>query len=158
MIGSPGGSMVKNLPANAGDSEDTDLWVRKVLWRRKWQPTPVFLPGKSHEQRSLAGYNLWACKESDMTEHTHTTSMITSLTPLFYSVPTISISSLLLEYPALNWLLPLDSTYDLSPGSNWAHSLTSWLPSLRLQHMLPTTNCPYPDLYFSYRRHHLLLY
>ena len=34
-------------------------WVRKIPWRRKWQPSPVFLPGKSHGQRSLAGYNLW---------------------------------------------------------------------------------------------------
>ena len=37
-------------------------------WRRKWQPTPVFLPGKSHGQRSLAGYSPWGCKESDTTE------------------------------------------------------------------------------------------
>ena len=32
-------------------------WVGKIPWRRAWQPTPVFLPGESHEQRSLAGYN-----------------------------------------------------------------------------------------------------
>ena len=37
-------------------------------WRRKWQPTPVFLPGKSHGQRSLAGYSPWGPKELDMTE------------------------------------------------------------------------------------------
>ena len=43
-------------------------WVRKIPWRRKWQPTPVFLPGKSHGQRSLAGYSLWGRKESDVTE------------------------------------------------------------------------------------------
>ena len=36
--------------------------------RRKWQPTPVFLPGESHGQRSLGGYSLWGHKESDMTE------------------------------------------------------------------------------------------
>ena len=36
-----------------------DPWVRKILWRRKWQPTSVFLPGKSHGQRSLAGYSPW---------------------------------------------------------------------------------------------------
>ena len=34
-----------------------DPWVRKTPWRRKWQPTPVFLPGESHGQRSLAGYS-----------------------------------------------------------------------------------------------------
>jgi len=33
-----------------------DAWVRKIPWRRAWQPTPVFLPGESHGQRSLAGY------------------------------------------------------------------------------------------------------
>ena len=34
-------------------------WIRKILWRRAWQPTPVFLPGKFHGQRSLAGYRTW---------------------------------------------------------------------------------------------------
>ena len=43
-------------------------WVRKMPWRRKWQPTPAFLPGKPHGQRSLAGCSLWGCKESDTTE------------------------------------------------------------------------------------------
>ena len=43
-------------------------WVRKVPWRRKWQPTPALLPGKSHGQRSLEGYNPWGHKESDKTE------------------------------------------------------------------------------------------
>ena len=45
-----------------------DPWVRKIPWRRKWQPTPVFLPGKPHGQRSLASYRPWGHKESDMTE------------------------------------------------------------------------------------------
>ena len=44
-----------------------DLWVGKIPWRRRWQPTPVFLPGKSHRQRSLAGYSSWAGQDSDMT-------------------------------------------------------------------------------------------
>ena len=45
-----------------------DLWVRKIPWRREWQPTPVFLPGEFHGQRSLVGYSSWSHKESDMTE------------------------------------------------------------------------------------------
>ena len=45
-----------------------DPWVRKIPWRRQWQPTPVFLPGKSHRQRSLEGYSPWGHKESDMAE------------------------------------------------------------------------------------------
>ena len=44
-----------------------DPWVRKIPWRRKWQPTPVFLPKKLHGQRSLAGYSPWGLKELDMT-------------------------------------------------------------------------------------------
>ena len=48
-------------------------WVGKIPWRREWIPTPVFLPGESHGQRSLAGFSPWGCRESDMTEwHTHT--------------------------------------------------------------------------------------
>ena len=44
-------------------------------WRRKWQPTPVFLPGKSHGRRSLLGYSPWGRKELDMTEWLHFTSL-----------------------------------------------------------------------------------
>ena len=54
--------MIKNLPANAGDKGLTPGQ------RSKWQPTPVFLPGKSHGQRSLAGYSPLGHKESDMTK------------------------------------------------------------------------------------------
>ena len=46
-----------------------DPWVGKILWRRKWQPTLVFLPRKPHGGRSLAGYNPWGRKEADRTEH-----------------------------------------------------------------------------------------
>ena len=46
-------------------------WVRTILWRKKWQPTAVFLPKKLHGQRSLAGYCPWGHKELDMTEHRH---------------------------------------------------------------------------------------
>ena len=43
----------------------------KITWSRKQQPTPVFLSGKSHGQRSLAGYGPWGHKELDATKHTH---------------------------------------------------------------------------------------
>ena len=43
-------------------------WVGKIFWRRKWYPSPVFLPGESHGQRSLVGCSTWGCKESDTTE------------------------------------------------------------------------------------------
>ena len=46
-------------------------WVWKIPWRRKWQSTPVLLPGKSHRQRSLVGYSPRGRKESDTTERLH---------------------------------------------------------------------------------------
>ena len=45
--------------------------VGKIPWRRKWQPIPVLLPGKSHGQRNLVGYSPWGCKKSDITEQPH---------------------------------------------------------------------------------------
>ena len=69
----PGGTVVKNLPATAGNARDRfDPWVGKIPWTRKWQPAPAFLPGKFHRPRSLIGYSTWGCKELDMTEHAHT--------------------------------------------------------------------------------------
>ena len=47
-----------------------DLGVGKIPWKRKWHPTPVFLPGEFHGQRSLAGCSPNGCKELDMTEET----------------------------------------------------------------------------------------
>ena len=49
-----------------------DPWVRKILWKREWQPTPVFLPGEFHGQKNLVGYSPWGGKESDMTEQLST--------------------------------------------------------------------------------------
>ena len=59
--------MGKNSPANAGDMGLISL-VGKIPWKRKWQPIPAFLPGKSHGQRSLAGVHAGVTKESDTTE------------------------------------------------------------------------------------------
>ena len=63
--------MVKNLPAMRRTRFYP--WVRKTSWPRKWRPTPVFLAGKSHGQRSLAGY-IHGVAELDMTEQLHFTS------------------------------------------------------------------------------------
>ena len=62
--------MVKNLPVNAGDTGSIPGSGRSPGGGKG---TPVFLPGKSHRRRSLAGYSPWGCNGSDMTEHTHTT-------------------------------------------------------------------------------------
>ena len=61
----PGGSAVKNLPANAGDVGSISGLGRSF---GEGNTTAIFLPGKSHGQRSLAGYSLWGHKELDMTE------------------------------------------------------------------------------------------
>ena len=68
--GFPGGSVVKNLPAM--QKTRVQSLVRKIPWGKEWLPTPVFLPGEFHGQRSLEHYNAWCCKESDTTKHAHT--------------------------------------------------------------------------------------
>ena len=72
-MGFPGGSNGKESACNAADClhggrYKFDPWVSKIIWRREWLPTPVFLPGEPHAQRSLAGYSPWDHKELDMTE------------------------------------------------------------------------------------------
>ena len=54
--------LVKNLPAMKDMRPQFDSWVSKIPWRRKWQPTAVFLPGESQGHRSLAGYSPWGYK------------------------------------------------------------------------------------------------
>ena len=67
------------LPAlQTQETQSFDLWIRKIPWRRKWQPTPVFLPEKFHGQRSLAGYSPWGHKDSDTTECAHTLKTMVS--------------------------------------------------------------------------------
>ena len=63
--------LVKNLPANVGEVRDVG-WIPglTILWRRKWQSTPVFLPGESNGQRNLVSYSPEGCKGSDMTKVT----------------------------------------------------------------------------------------
>ena len=64
--------VVKNLPATTGDLRDVGSipGSGRFPWRRKWQPTPVFLPGESYGQRSLAGHSPWGRPEPDMAEAT----------------------------------------------------------------------------------------
>ena len=84
------------------------LWSRKGgrknIWRRKWQPTPVFLPGESHRQRSLAGYSPRGCKESDMTKRLHFHFHFHCILDSFVDYDGYSISSKGF-LPTLWWLL-----------------------------------------------------
>ena len=70
-MGFPGGSVVRNLAANARDAGGDSGSIPgsgRSLRKGNGSPTPVFLPEKSHGQRSMAGYRPWACKMSDMIE------------------------------------------------------------------------------------------
>ena len=75
-MGFPDGAAVKNLPAylcRRRKRRRFHPWVGKTPWRREWQLTPVFLPGESHGQRSLAGYSPCGCKsQSQLSTHTYT--------------------------------------------------------------------------------------
>ena len=64
--------VVMNPPANARRCKRHSFnpWVEKIPWSRKWQPTPVFLPGKSHGQRSLVGYTQWG--QTQLSDLAHT--------------------------------------------------------------------------------------
>ena len=70
LTGFPGGCSDKELTCQSRRHKTCgfDPWDGKILWRRAWQPTPVFLPGESHGQRSLVGYGPWGHKELDTTE------------------------------------------------------------------------------------------
>ena len=72
LLGFPSSSVGKECTCNAGDTGAVgfDPWVGKIPWRRAWQSIPVFLPGESQGQRSLAGYSPWGHTESDMTKAT----------------------------------------------------------------------------------------
>ena len=61
------GSDGKESACNARDPGLTP-WIGKIPWRRAWQPTPVFLPGKSHGQKRLSGYSPWGHTELGVTE------------------------------------------------------------------------------------------
>ena len=77
MMGFPGGTSGKESTCQCRRHKRRgfDPWVGKMPWRRSWQTTAVFLPGETHQQRSLVGYSPWGRRESDMTEamwHTRT--------------------------------------------------------------------------------------
>ena len=72
--GFPGGIVVKNLPANAGDARNTGLipWSGRSPGVGNSNPLHYFLPGKFHRQKNLAGYKSMGSQESDTTDHRHT--------------------------------------------------------------------------------------
>ena len=91
-----------------------DPWVGKILWSRRWQPTPVFLLAKFHGQRRLVSYSPWGCKGSDKTEHTHThIPVAVSIEPLyvFYASPGLYYTSAFLSLSVcmyFSWMFKFD--------------------------------------------------
>ena len=85
-----------------------DPWVGKILWRREWQPIPVFLPGESHGQRSLVGYSPWGHLEWDTTEH-HTRIINQVIPP---PTPTITKSDNV--EIAVQWAVHMFALYEYS--------------------------------------------
>ena len=111
-MGCPGGSVIKTPPWMM------EIWVGKTSWRRAWQPTPVFLRGKSHGQRSLAGYGSWGRKEWDMTKATQVSSVaqscLTLCDPMDCSMPRLPCPS------------PTPTVYsNPCPLSRWCHPTIS---------------------------------
>ena len=92
---------IKNLPAMR------ETWVQSLGWEdpleEGWQPTPVFLPGESHGQRSLASYSPWGCKESDMTERQPSTAQVL-LASLVYRED-IAYTALLFVFFSQQWTM-----------------------------------------------------
>ena len=97
-----------------------DPWVRKIPWRRKWQTTPVLLPGKSHGQRSLVGYSPQGRKGSDTTEQLHNHSHLILCDPMDCSPPGSSVWQEMLQARILEWVAipfirgssqPMDQTH-----------------------------------------------
>ena len=70
-------------------------WVGKIPWRRSRQPTLVFLPGKSHGQRSLAGYSPWGCKELNTTEWLSMPTLYNNLSKHLLRTPVYQVLVLL---------------------------------------------------------------
>ena len=126
-LGFPGGSDGKE-PANNVRDRGSIPWVGKIPRRRAWQPTPVSLPGKSHGQRSLAGYSPWSCRvRQNWATNTHTW---TTSPPMLESdkteklIPTKSHASGKHACLVLLFVFPVEiSCLELPPICTW----TGWL-------------------------------
>ena len=110
-----------------------DPSVRKIPWRRKWQPTPVFLPREFHGQRSLVGYSPWSRQESDTTEwlSAHIHQMITSTVNTGWALIDMSMCN-----PAMTLVLKWCAVYQRPWGSvggflEFGSSIYHW-PGVRL--------------------------
>ena len=115
-------------------------------WRRKWHPTPVFLPGKSHGQRSLAGYSPWGRKESDtsyqLSNSTNLKTMVLSVLACF-----ILFRDLLrLARPVSHVQLCPSISGGLLPGLPPPISIERWIDSVDSMDRLVSSTSPGPEV------------
>ena len=137
--------MVKTLPS----VQETrfDPWVGNIPWRREWQPTPVFLPGKSHGWRSLAGSSPCGHKELDTTEwlHFHKLSITFKNSELLYCTPVVLVRSLSTVWLfASLWIAVHQAS--LSFTISWSLLIFKSIESVMLSNHLmlchPFSSCP----------------
>ena len=108
-----------------------DPWVRKIPWRRKWQPTPVLLSGESHGGRSLVGYSPWGRKESETTEWLHSLFLYSpTLTSIHdYWKKTVALTRWTFVGKVMSLLLITLSRLVITFFPRSKHLLISWLRS-----------------------------
>ena len=117
----------KEFTCNSGDlgRHGFDSGVGKIPWRRAWQPTPVFLPGKSHWQRSQVDYSPQSHGESDRTEHANVHTQLRTLVILDYSLIHSSVnSSCLTNYLCNEYLLK--QSHSKQPGVGTSTHKWGW--------------------------------
>ena len=118
-MGFPGGSVVKNVPTSRRCKRcGFDPWVGKILWRRKWQPTPVFLPGESHGQRSLTGYSPWGYKRVGHNLAKHSLVLKTMYFMCYVNIPWFSLFFFFINVAQKMKTLKVNC-----PSSEWKHYL-----------------------------------
>ena len=107
--------LIVGLPRCFGDKQSTckcrkrgfSPWVRKIVWRRQWEPTPVFLPGKSHGQGSLVGYSPWGCIRVGwdlVAKQQQTTATSSCFTRLLVSAVQQDGSAMCVPISPLSWI------------------------------------------------------
>ena len=109
-----------NEPACQWSRCRSDPWVGKIPWRRTWLPTPVFLPGEFHGQRSLAGYRSCSCKRVRHTLVTTATTM-EQVTLIHISIPNCSI-----EIPTDQEVTCYKSEGQTVRGEQWCPCVSLW--------------------------------
>ena len=112
-----------------------DPWVGKIPWRRKWQPTPVLLPWKSHGRKSLAGYSPWGRSQSWLSDFTFTFFQFSSVAQSCLTLCDLKDCSLPYSRPPC--LLPTPEVYPSfsCPLSQWCHPTIS-------SSVVPFSSCP----------------